>query len=191
VLEATFSMCFWTMKSRDKDYYMPDLCPWLREAFTYDGLCTHFSISESIPGTPTSGPPEEINELAEERRKSKQALYIANKGPGVHAANTKKYGEAALEAERYRCDVCVLTFRSNAKLQEHLARRIHKDKAAGISTRQTTGGGSQHAIAKKKHWCEICQHAAASAARLVTHLNGPRHAKKLRDIAARQKLEPF
>ncbi len=127
VLEATFSMAFWTMKSR-KDYRMPHLSPWLLEAFTYEGLCSHFSINESIAGTPTSGTPEEINELAEERRVSKQALYIANKGPGVHAANTKQYGDSALEEQRYRCNVCDLIFRSNAKLQEHLGRQSIRTK---------------------------------------------------------------
>lgn len=189
VIEATFSMCFWTMKSRDKGYSMPALCPWDRSAFSYDGLCTHFSINESIPGTHTHGTPEEINALAEERRVNKQAFYIANKGPGVHAANTKAYGEKALEEQRYHCDVCDLTFRSNAKLLEHQERQIHKDKAAGLVKKPQGRGGTQLAITKKKFWCEVCQHAASTAARLAIHLNGVRHKKKLRDIAAAQKLE--
>lgn len=189
VMEATFTMCFWAMKSQDKDYKMPALCPWAREAFTYAGLWTHFSINEGITGTPTSGTPEEINETAEERRKSKQALYIANKGPGVHAANTKAYRIAALEEQRYRCEICDLSCRSNAKLLEHRATQSHQNKAAGVGRRTAGRGGSQLAVANKKHWCEVCQHAAPSAARLATHLAGPRHAAKLRYFATKAKLE--
>lgn len=189
VLETICTLCFWAMKSREKDYYMPALCPWPRHSFTYDGCCTHFSINEQIMGQNEKATPEEINRVAAERKAVKSRLYIANKGPGVHKANTKAYGEKALEEKRYQCTVCDLTFRSNARLLLHLNAPIHIRKAAGISNRKTTRGGSQIAVAKKKYWCETCQHAAATAERLETHLKGPRHAKKLRDLASSSKLD--
>ncbi|KAK4939085.1 hypothetical protein LTR10_020571 [Elasticomyces elasticus] len=144
-MEGTFSMCFWTMKSREKDYYMPALCPWPRKAFTYRGLCTHFAINEGITGTPTSGTPEEIEALMEERRVAKQALYITNKGPGVNTANSKAYADAALAERRFTCDVCDLTFRSAAKLRQHQERPIHKKKVAGLKSKDPI-------VNKKRHW---------------------------------------
>jgi hypothetical protein len=191
VMEATFSMCFWTMKSRTKDYCMPALCPWPIESLDYDGLCSHWSINEGIAGTPTSGPPEEINALVEERRKSKQAQYIANKGPGVHAANTKAYGDKALEEQRYRCEVCDLAFRFEARLNEHMETQAHWDKVAGIGRRTAGCGGGQRAIEARRFWCEVCQHAVPSAKRLATHLISKYHLKKLRDLACEGQARPI
>lgn len=189
VLETIFTLSFWAMKSRTKDYYMPALCPWPRDSFTYDGCCTHFSINERIIGQNEDATPEEINRVAAERKLEKGRLYSANRGPGVHKANTKAYGEKVLEEQRHKCTVCDLTFRRNSQLLEHLNRPIHIRKAAGISNRKTTSrGGTDYAIAKKKHWCETCQHAAPNAQSLETHLKGPRHAKKLRDLASSSRL---
>lgn len=119
VLECVCTLCFWAMKSRTKDYYMPALCPWPRDSLTYDGCCTHFSINEQIIGRAENATPEEINRVDAERKLVKGRQYSANKGPGVHAAQTKAYGEKALEEQRYKCTVCDLSFRSNAKLLEH------------------------------------------------------------------------
>lgn len=123
VLESIFTLCFWAMKSRTKDYYMPALCPWPRDSLTYYGCCTHFSINEQIVGHDENATPEEIGNVDSERKRVKNRYYIANKGPGVHAANTRRYGDKALEEQRYECTVCELTFRSNAKLLQHEKRR--------------------------------------------------------------------
>lgn len=191
LMETLFTLCFWAMISRTKDYYMPALGPWPRDSFTYHGLCTHFSINEGLAVNefPSDLTPEEIDRLDLERRQEKNRMHIANKGEGVHAANTKQYGDKALEEQRYKCTVCDLTFRSKAKLLQHEARPIHIQKAAGIPPPVRGRGGSQNARRTKKHWCEICQHAAASAKRLETHLKGARHAKKLRDLELAAKLD--
>jgi len=190
VLECVFTLCFWAMKSRTKDYFMPALCPWPRDSFTYDGCCTHFSINEQVYGRDDSpATPDEINAAAAERKIVKSRQYVSNKGPGVHAANTKAYGEKALKEQRYKCDVCVLSFRTNARLLEHQKAPLHIRKAAGIITRPAGRGGSQLATTNKKYFCETCQHAASTAARLETHLKGPRHAKRLRDLASSSELD--
>ena len=178
VLETIFTLCFWAMKSQTNDYYMPALCPWPRHSFTYDGCCTHFSINEQIAGHNEDASPEDINRVAAERKRVKNRLYTANKGP-KHKAYTKAYGEKALAEQRYKCTVCNLSFRSNALLLKHLKTPIHNRKAAGIPNRPKT----------MSFWCEACQHAAPSAKRLDTHLKGPRHAKKLKDLASSSKLE--
>ena len=126
--------------------------------------------------------PDEINKRDLERRQAQNRQYIANKGEGVHAANTKAYGNKALEEQRYKCTICDLTFRSNAKLLEHQERPAHLNKAVGIVRRTNGRGGSQNAVKNKKYWCETCQHAASTAKRLQIHLKARRHAKKLMDI---------
>jgi hypothetical protein len=186
VLETLFALLFWGMKSRTKDYFMPRLCPWSIDSLPYHGLCTHFSINEGLVVNTAleTLTPEEINAADLERKKAKNRQYIANKGEGVHAARTKAYGDQALEKQTFKCTVCDLTFRSNAKLLTHQARPIHINKAAGITKQPKGRGGSQNAITKRKHYCEPCDHAAASAKRLETHLNGPRHAKRLKTLAS-------
>lgn len=179
VVESVFTLYFWAMKSLTKDYYMPALYPWPRDSLTYHGCCTHFSINEQIIGHDEDATPEEIDRVDSERKRVKSRQYIANKGPGVHAANTKSYGEKALEEQRYECTVCELAFRSNAKLLQHQKRPIHIRKEAGTIKTPAGRGGSQRAVASKRFWCEPCQHATTYASRLETHLKGPRHAKKL------------
>lgn len=177
LLETIFALGFWSMTSRRKDYFMPALCPWDRDTITYDGCCTHFSINEQIFGEIEDALPEEINRIAAERKAAQSRMYIANKGPGVHKANTKKYGEKAFEEQRFKCTVCEIAFRNNARLQMHLKTRLHTGKAAGITKPRT------------KHYCETCDHSAATAQRLEVHLNGPRHAKKLNFLASSSKLD--
>jgi len=190
ILECVFTLCFWAMKSRTKDYFMPVLCPWPIDSLTYDGCCSHFSINEQVHGRDDNiGTPDEINAAAAERKIVKSRQYIANKGPGVHAANTKAYGDRVLEEQKYKCDVCIRTFPNNAKLLYHQQTSLHIRKAAGIVSRPAGRGGSQHATVNKKYFCETCQHAASTAARLEIHLKGPRHAKKLRVLASSSKLD--
>jgi hypothetical protein len=44
LLEAAFTLHLHAMRSRDKDYGMPHLCPWSAESRNYDGLCSHTSL---------------------------------------------------------------------------------------------------------------------------------------------------
>jgi hypothetical protein len=49
VLETAFSIVFWAMYSKTKDYGMPKhLCPWEMDALDYDGLCSHPAIIEQV-----------------------------------------------------------------------------------------------------------------------------------------------
>jgi hypothetical protein len=163
VLETVFALIFWAMIARTKDYYMPTLSRWSRESFSYDGCCNHFSINEGLVANPEDHRTrDEINREEAERKRLKTIHDRA-----TIAANTKKNIHKYLEEQRHRCDLCVMTFASNAKLQTHLRGGPHKDKAAGI-------------FKKTKDWCEICKYAALSPRLLQIHLAGPRHAKKIR-----------
>lgn len=194
-LETVFALCFWTMKSRVKDYFMPALCPWPRDSFTYDGCCNHFSINEgmstanlAIPTDPRT--PEEIDNADVERKKLYNRLTIARKGEGVHAAQAKAFRDQAYAKQTYKCDVCVLTFPNNAKLLEHEQTGPHNRKIANVVHVPKGHGGSQLAVLRKKHYCAICDHAASTKARLAIHKKGIRHAKKLRVLGLTESTPP-
>jgi hypothetical protein len=181
------------MKSRKRDYFMPALCPWPRESFTYDGCCNHFSINEQIGAHREDAAPEEVNRLAAERKLASTARREANRKPGAKALTTKAGREKNLAEQKFRCDVCDQTFPYKATLLNHLLlpRHIKKaqEKANGVVKPLKGKGGHQRAVANKTHWCEPCKHAAGSAKRLQDHLKGRPHAKKLRILASSSKLD--
>lgn len=198
ILECIFTLCFQAMKSRTKDYFMPDLCPWPRDSFTYDGCCGHFSINEMVIGNPASLDMDhgEINRIAAEAKAAKEERKRMSKtplGPGVNAARCKATRTNNLEEQKFKCGVCVLIFPSQATLDEHQQRPVHIRKVqeqatSGSVNQYATTKGAPLAVINKTHWCEPCKHAARTAERLQTHLNSTRHAKKLRILAASSEL---
>lgn len=151
LLEAVFTYFFWAMVSK-KGYGMPKISLWPVDSFTYDGACGHFSINEGFSYDPalTNFTAEQINQMDLARKKAKNRMYIANKGPGVHAANSKATRDAALDAQRYKCDPCVLTFPNDAKLKAHLGSKRHADKIAGKGRTTNGRGGGQRAIEARR-----------------------------------------
>ena len=137
------------------------------------------------PGHPVCGDPDEIDELAEERKKARQTQYIANKGPGVPAANTKAYEDKNLAERRFACETCDYSGRTQAKLNDHLATQVHKDKVTGVlpCTLKTRAS-----VRNKKWYCPPCEHSAPSFKLWQRHLGGAPHAKKLRDVAVKESL---
>jgi hypothetical protein len=180
-LEAIFAMVFWTMNSKKKDWLMPPLCPWSRESFTYDGLCTHFSINEGVPGS-TQWKAEqnlshkEIDKADKARKLAKSRRHMASRGEGVHNANGRRYRKQNLASHRFKCVPCTKTFGSAAVLRKHEDSKSHKDRVEHRSPRSRPN-------ARKKNWCETCKWGAPSAKRLETHLKSAGHAKKLRVLA--------
>lgn len=187
ILESVFAMLFWAMRSRTKDYFMPALCPWSRESFTYDGCCNHFSIQEAIGARQPDATPEEINRLAAEKKAASVARREANRKPGSKAANTKAWYERTMADQTYKCVPCDQTFASEALKAAHelMDRHLKKveEQRTGVRYIPKGRGGAQRAMANKTHWCELCKHAACSAKRLATHLKGAPHLKKLRELA--------
>jgi len=181
LLEAVFAMVFWTMKSRDKDYYMPHLCPWPRSEFTYDGLCSHFSIHESattraaepvLPYDPRT--PEELSAAEAERDRIHKQLKIAQ---------FKKHRAKNLELQLHKCEACMLTFVCNSRLEDHYRTNPHLQKIGAIPRVLKGRGGSQSNIMSKKYWCAVCEWPAPNKDRFKIHMNGNRHAKRLEVLA--------
>lgn len=98
VLETTFTLFLWAMKSRDKGYYMPVLCPWPRHSLPYDGCCSHHAISEKILGQKKKmdTTPEETNRLAVETKRIRDRQH------------SKAYRDKAFEEQRHQCTLCNL-----------------------------------------------------------------------------------
>ena len=96
VLDTVFTLTLWAMKSRDKDYFMPNLCPWPRDSLPYDGCCSHSSIKEPIVGQNEEVTSEEINRvaaekkrIADEKKAIQRRIYNAKGGAKVHKAHEK------------------------------------------------------------------------------------------------------
>ncbi|MCJ1441731.1 MAG: hypothetical protein MMC23_002223 [Stictis urceolatum] len=68
VLETAFAVHPWPMDSREKDWFMPHLCPWPFDTLEYDGCCTHFSVAERIRDMNSHLMPESIDAIAAEKR---------------------------------------------------------------------------------------------------------------------------
>lgn len=80
LLECVFTLVFWTLESRTKDYFMPKLCPWSIESLDYDGCCTHSSLYEAITGLETGLTMDEINELEEKRTEKTKVRMRGHQG---------------------------------------------------------------------------------------------------------------
>jgi hypothetical protein len=124
VLEAVFTLVFWAMVSRMKDYYVPRICPWKIEDLPYDGCCSHTPLGEKVDGLQTSYSEEEINAMAAEH--DKEVKQRNNETMRVKHAR-------ALENRDYECKVCSRAFPSKGNLKkQRLNGPQHRAKASGV-----------------------------------------------------------
>src|SRR5262249_52640376 len=75
-LEAALCSVFWPMFHRDKSYGFDHLCPWPRETFEWNGLCSHSPLLELVHGN-VNLTPEQLEDMAaatreNARRRSRQ-----------------------------------------------------------------------------------------------------------------------
>ena len=205
-MEATFSIVFWTMKSRTKDYCMPHLCPWSLDDIEYDGLCSHTAIWESIRGELDGLNAEQIaaREVAMEQRRiaqqaAKSEYYYTFKATDYAAwkARARKYADRrdpveaneaskksrikAIAEKRFSCSPCGVSFQSQHELNKHYLKSSHISKINGVGrvykdTRQKAFADAVRAA--KTYYCPICEHASASQLNHDKHLLSQRHQKK-------------
>ena len=122
-IEATFSVVFWALYSRTKDYGMPKACPWPLDAFEYDGCCSHVAFWEKIHG--------EIIGASLEQIAAKEVVMMENHRQ-LQAASTKKGRDNNRDSRRYACDLCSSVFRSQSELNLHNITKKHIDKVKGV-----------------------------------------------------------
>lgn len=192
ILETLFSLLYWPMVSRTKDYFMPKLSPWLLSDFdSYGGLCNHFSINEGIVG---------INDYVDEDLTAEQikTLEVLNYNRFRERCNIaarkwldegggkQKMSDARkrlrldnLELERYFCDDCGVNCGTLGDLTVHKTTPKHKLNAAGIAKVVKKPGDkalAERNVNSRRFVCRPCNYVAQINADLRKHFKSLKHA---------------
>jgi hypothetical protein len=205
VLETAFSIAFWAMYSKTKDYGMPrHLCAWKIEALDYDGLCSHPAVIEQVSGETLGLTDEQIKEKEAELFKrhsdAKKALYYGARERDFDAWKaTRRLYESkrdlvekrasgnmsrlkAKKERRFECKTCSLPFESQYFLNMHYTSKRHVDKVRGIAPKVAKTPGykvwADANIAAKAHYCKICDFATSTTQKLDRHFTSQRHKKR-------------
>lgn len=143
-LEAAFSCVFWAMHSRDKSYGFGNLCPWPRDSFKWNGLCSHSPLLELVRGD-FDFTPEQLEEFAA-AAKEKSRVYLLLYAQALRANPTEEYRatqqrnnekqkpgtqarqQEAVANKTYYCAVCNVACRDNASLTRHNGTTLHKKR---------------------------------------------------------------
>jgi hypothetical protein len=181
LIECVFSLYFWAMVSRTKDYGMPHLCPWALDTIEYDGCYTHTSLSEGLKDIYENLTSEEMEALETEKRLKHSRRDTAKRGKEDKARGEALRIDNNRAAEKYRCAFCDVKFGTGAGLGRHLTTQKHKDKVAGITRafdrpeRRITAASN---IATRLYYCKICNYAAENEHNLSQHCTSKKHLKK-------------
>ena len=175
VLEAAFTVVFWAMVSKTKDYYMPKhLCPWEMDAVHYDGCCSHISLKERVEGENEALTAEELEAKASQKKQQKSEY-------------NKELAATHKAIRRYECSTCGLAFEGQSNLTAHYLTKRHVDKVRGIAPKVTKTPEytiwAQKNIDEKKHYCEPCDYATSTSQKLNVHLTSQRHKKRAAEAA--------
>lgn len=180
-VEATFTLFFWAMVSRTKDYGMPRLYPWSLEAFEYDGCCGHLSLYEKIPDTYKNLTPEQIAIVVSERRIKNRRRDSVTRGPERNRADQKRRREKALALKLHSCETCNVTFGAANQLRDHKLTEKHINKVAGIVRpvkNPVAKARMNRNLLLRRYYCSTCDYAAKTQQKLNYHLQTPKHLSK-------------
>jgi hypothetical protein len=182
LVECAFSLYFWTMVSRTKDYGMPRLCPWPLGAIEYDGCCSHTCLNEKIEGAHENLTPEQIDALDSERQLKNSRRDVVTRGPERTSIAKKKTRAKALATKKFSCDLCNIICSDSRELENHKRTQKHKLKAAGITkaVRTSTKRKELHSQnrTQRKYYCSICDFTTTTQQNLDSHRTSKRHLKK-------------
>lgn len=182
VVEAAFTLYFWAMISRTKDYGMPRLCPWSIDALEYDGCCTHFSLTEKLQDWREKFSPEQIDAIDSERKSQNIRRDRKTRGPQRIAKDNKKKREKALATQRFSCNLCNVNFGAGNQLEKHKRTQKHINNASGITKPVKNPQAKQRRsnnAATRKYYCSSCDYAAQTQQKLNNHLATPKHLNKV------------
>lgn len=182
VAEAAFSLYFWTMVSRTKDYGMPRLCPWSLDTMEYDGCCGHVSLTEKIHDAFENLTHEQIGSIDAERKLRNSRRDVVTRGPERISKDRKKKREKALASKKFSCNLCNVFFGANNQLTNHKLTPKHINNANGIvkTVKNPVAKArlSRNLIARR-YYCSSCDYAAKTQQKLDNHLKTPKHLKKV------------
>jgi hypothetical protein len=188
-LEAMFAYMLWAMRTPSRDYGMAHICLWDRSDLEWDGLCSHCSLFEGIPGD-FGLTAEEIealsaekvfaralgasetgrewdrdqrennrDEFLEKRRESRAAL--AARSPERLRKEHREWRKR-YEAKKLYCKTCKMTFATPGAMEIHNATPTHLNKAEEM---------------KRRYTCSPCAYGANRKDTFNTHLKTKRHSK--------------
>lgn len=198
--EAVFGIVLGAMQSETPDPRLPDICPWPRKLFTYDGCCTHLAWGEGLrEGGAVGLAPHEMEayeartklEKSEKRSKAYFAakrhnfevwkatrrLYESRRDPKEQKASKKKTRLKNLTTRKYACEVCNVAFGQKADLDAHNLTKKHINNVNGVVRTPCVRTLRQNAanIAAKTHYDSICDVAFGTASELKAHLRSAEH----------------
>jgi hypothetical protein len=182
LLEAAFTLYFWAMVSRTKDYGLPRFCPWSLDTLEYDGCCSHVSLKEKVQDVDETLTPEQINVLDSERKLKNSRRDAVTRGPERTAISMKKTRERALATKKWACNLCNVTFGAKNQLEHHKKLQKHLDKAAGIAKAvKNPRANERHNenAAARRYYCSPCDYNAKTQQKLNAHLKRPKHLQKV------------
>jgi hypothetical protein len=162
VLETAFSLYFWAMVSRNKDYGMPHLCPWSLDNMEYYGCCGHLSVNEYIHGSHSNLTTEQIEVLDAETQLKHSRRDRAKRGKEDKARGEVLRIKNNRASEKYRCDLCDVVFGTGAGLRRHNRTQKHIDNVGGI-TKTLKDPGNKHRrqnLEARIYFCKPCDYAA-------------------------------
>jgi hypothetical protein len=176
---------------------MAYICLWDRTSLEYDGLCSHCSLNEGIVGDfdLSHGELEAQAVQRKENTVSKQAVLRSNYHYQQMETNRDEYLEKKaewnadyrardpekyeklwrdnrakhVENKTYHCEVCKLTFVTQADLNTHLKTPRHQQKAINLA----------NDLATKRFKCLPCAFATDKKCRSDKHLKSKRHLKNV------------
>ena len=179
-LEATFTLLFWAIYSKDrskpKSYNLPNLCPWKTTALEYDGCCSHSSLSEAVSGQKDNLSPEQIEaKETAQRLKTNASKRAKRSAPARHAevrAKAVSQYRKTKNSGKHSCELCGFKFPTPGLLKSHLASKRHQIKAGAITV--VNRGSKNRAL--RKYVCTICDVPFGSRIELEKqHYHSKRH----------------
>ena len=182
VLETAFAVHPWPMDSREKDWFMPHLCPWPFDILEYDGCCTHFSVAERIRDMNSHLMPEPIDAIAAEKRLKYHRWDHQTRRAARRSEDQKRQRRVARAEGKYRYDLCNVTSPALAGLHRHkTTKKRLENTAAGkkIDKNPVKNARADAHIAERTVYCSLCDHATSTQANLNTHHNSQKHQRKV------------
>jgi hypothetical protein len=179
VAEAAFSLYFWTMVSRKKDYGMPRLCPWSLDTLEYDGCCGYVSLTEKVQDTHENPTPEQID-VDDSERKLRNSGETHGQERTAHDQKNKR--QKALASKKFSCNLCNVSFSANNQLENHKLAQKHINNASGIMKavkNPTVKERMSRNLTARKYYCSSCDYAAKTQQKLDNHLKTPKHLMKV------------
>ncbi|KZL63107.1 pyruvate carboxylase, partial [Colletotrichum incanum] len=181
VVEAAFTLWFWTIRSRTSTYGMPSLGPWSPDSMEYDGCCGHFSLREGGAELMDRLSAEEIDAIDRERKLRNSRRDALKRDKEGACLNAKKTRANALSRKKWFCSFCNVNFGARNQLRHHQTLQKHIDNVAGVKRIvQNPRAKERRAenFAAKRYYCELCDYTAKTQQKLNCHLATKKHPKK-------------